>query len=162
LFLGRATLAKNCALSRAHPQTRVHWKPARALSNGSRETSGRHPTPSRPPWGCFFPHRGQPAAGNMCGCRVTLLSPTPTRSLRRWPSTNGVSASPPASPLFLRALHCHLTSGGRWPNFPRQRLDHLAELLVQDRKGRRIAFPGRPFSLRCARAAGLRHGARFR
>ena len=37
--------------------------------------------PSTPPCSCFCPRRERPAARNMCGCRVTLLSPTRVRSL---------------------------------------------------------------------------------
>ena len=48
----------------------------------------------------------------------------------------------------------HLASRGRRPRLSRQRRDHLAELLVEDREGRRIAFPGRSVSLCRARAPG--------
>ena len=52
----------------------------------------------------------------------------------------------------LSVVTSHLAAGGRV--LSRERFDHLAELLVEDRQRRRIAFPRRSLSLCCAGAPG--------
>ena len=69
---------------------------------------------------------------------------------------------PSAVALFLRTLGRHFASGGGGQSLSGQRFDHLAELLVEDRQHRRIAFPRRALSLCGAGASGLEPCSRIR
>ena len=65
---------------------------------------------------------------------------------------------PSAPALFLRTFRRHVASDVRRPAVSHKQLDHIAELLVEDRKRRRIALPWRPVSL--CRARPPRRGPR--
>ncbi len=67
-------------------------------------------------------------------------------------SSVGVAHLPLHYSYGLSVVTSHLAVGR--PRLSRQRRDHLAELLVEDRTRRRIAFPGRPVSLCRACAPG--------